>query len=386
LEEENMAEKRDYYDVLGLSKNATKDEIKSAYRKLAMKYHPDHDKSPDAAEKFKEVNEAYSVLYDDEKRKAYDQFGHAAFDQNGEQNANPFTGVNGFSGFGDFSDIFSQVFGGAAGGNARSSRSNSSNEPLKGDNRLMRIKITFMDAINGKTISLPLSYDKVCDTCGGTGAKSRDDLVDCPFCNGRGYVKTTRQTFFGVMESESECPHCHGTGKIVKNKCPDCNGTGYKKVNENLSIKIPAGINNGQQIRVQGKGERGANGGSNGDLYIEVIVVDHDFFKRDGNDIHLTIPLDFVDATLGTTITVPTVYGDVDVKIPAGTQPNTILRIRDKGVKDMRTGRPGSEFIHIDVKTPENLTKDQQKALETFKNSSNSSDNTYVKFIKTFKK
>ena len=379
-----MAEKRDYYDVLGVSKTASKDEIKSAYRKLAMKYHPDHDKSPDAAKKFAEVTEAYNVLYDDDKRKAYDQFGHAAFDQNGNQSGNPFTGsASGFGGFGDFQDIFNQFFGGAAGG---SSSRTSKAYAQRGNDSLMRIKISFMDAINGTRVSIPVSYDKLCDTCGGSGARSSSDIVECPHCGGRGYVKTTRQTLFGIMESEQECPYCHGSGKIIKNKCPTCGGSGYTKVSENLSIAIQPGINNGQQIRVSGKGGRGTNGASNGDLYIEVIVAPHAFFTRDGNDIHLTIPLDFVDAVLGTTITIPTVYSDVELKIPAGTQPGTILRLRDKGIKDMRTGRPGSEYVHIDIKMNTNLNIKQQKALEEFKNNTNPENSSFYKFIRTFKK
>lgn len=379
-----MAEKRDYYDVLGVSKTATKDEIKSAYRKLAMKYHPDRNKSPDAPKKFEEATEAYNVLYDDEKRKTYDQFGHAAFDQNGNSQQNPFTGANGFSGFGDFGDIFSQMFGGAGGFSSRNQ--SQSYGPEKGNDTLFRIKISFMDAINGRTISMPVTYEKICPTCGGTGAKSSSDIVTCPYCGGRGYVKTTKQTIFGVMQSEQECPHCHGTGKIINHKCSDCGGSGYKKVTENLSINIPSGINNGQQIRVQGKGGKGASGGPNGDLYIEVNVQDHQFFKRDGNDIHLTIPVDFVDAALGTTLTIPTVYGDVNVNIPGGTQPGSILRIRDKGVKDMRSGRPGSMYLHIDIKTPTSLSKDQIDALNRLKDSTISNSNSYNNFIKNFKR
>lgn len=372
-----MATKRDYYEVLGLQKGASKDEIKSAYRKLAKQYHPDNNKAPDAADKFKEITEAYEVLYDDEKRKLYDQFGHAAFDQNGEQ-GNPFNG-GGFGGFEGFSDIFSQFFGGG-------SSQRRSSGPQKGNDKLMRIKISFMDAVNGKTVSIPANYDKICDVCHGSGAKSASDLVSCPHCGGRGSVRTVKQTLFGAMESEITCQYCHGTGKMIKNKCPNCNGSGYKRVNETLNIKINSGINNGQQIRVAGKGERGANGGPSGDLYLEIIVADHPFFKRNGNDVILNIPVDVIDLTLGTTIEVPTVYDNVNLKIPAGTQPGTTLKLRGKGIKDMRSGNPGDQYVIIDAKVSTKYSRSQIKDLEEFRRSLNADDSSYSKFMKSFKK
>ena len=377
-----MATKRDYYEVLGINKSASKDEIKSAYRKLAKQYHPDNNKSPDAADKFKEVTEAYDVLYDDNKRKLYDQYGHAAFDQNGEQ-GNPFAGGfgNGFSGFGDFEDIFGQFFGGGrSGGAQRSTR------PQKGNDRLMRIKISFMDAINGKTVPISVSYDKVCSKCNGTGANSVNDIVSCSHCGGRGSTRTVKQTLFGAMESEVTCQYCGGTGKEVKNKCTQCGGSGYTHVNETLNVKINPGINNGQQIRLTGKGDKGLNGGPSGDLYIEVLVQEHDYFKRNGNDIILNIPVDFFDLTLGTNIEVPTVYNMVDLKIPAGTQPGTTMKLRGKGVKDMRTGNPGDQYVVINAKVPTKLSRSQVKDLEKFVSTYDKDEKSYEKFLKSFKK
>ncbi len=382
-----QSNKRDYYEVLGVDKTATQDQIKSAYRKLAKKYHPDNKETGDA-EKFKEATEAYSVLSDENKRKTYDQFGFSAFDQaSGGQN--PFSG-SGFEGFnfgsddfGDINDILSRMFGGAFGGTRSSSRTAG---PRRGDDTLMRIKINFMDAINGKTVPITINYDEQCASCKGTGAKNGTDYQTCPHCNGRGRVVKQTQTFFGTMQTETTCPYCGGTGKIINTKCPDCGGKGYKRVKKEKEINIPAGIQSGQQIRIQGMGERGSNGGPNGDLYIEVIVAEHNLFKREGNDIHITIPLDFIDAVLGNTISVPTVYGDVNLKIPAGTQPNQIFRLKDKGVKNLRGNDYGDEYVHIDLKIPTKLNKNQKQALEAYKEATSSDDSFFTRFSKGFKK
>jgi molecular chaperone DnaJ len=362
-----MAEKRDFYEVLGVSKTASKDEIKSAYRKLAKQYHPDLNHSPDAPKKFEEIQEAYDVLYDDNKRKQYDQFGMAAFEQGASTGGagNPFNG-GGFSsqGFGDvdLGDIFASFFGG--GGGQRRARSDGS--PRKGDDTFYRVKVDFMDSINGRKVTIPVTYDEPCGSCHGTGAESPSDIDTCPDCGGAGYVRTQQRTIFGIMEGEEPCPRCHGTGKIVRRACHVCGGSGYSRVHKDLEVNIVAGINSGQQIRVQGKGERGVNGGPNGDLYVEVIVAPSDVFKRDGNDIHVDIPLSFVDCALGTTVDVPTVYGTVAMTVPAGTQPDQVLKLRDRGVRDLRTGRPGSEYVHIQVTTPTNLTETQKDLLREF--------------------
>ena len=371
-----MATKRDYYEILEINKNASKDEIKSAYRKLAKKYHPDINKAPDAEAKFKEVQEAYDVLYDDNKRATYDQFGHAAFEQGMNQGG---FGGQGFSGAG-FSDInLDDIFGSFFGGSSRSRRSKRG--PTRGDDALMRIKISFMDAINGKTVSLNLTYDEMCEHCHGEGGSTQT----CTHCGGSGYVIGQKNTFFGMMQSQEVCPLCGGKGKIINNRCSSCNGKGYNKIKKTLDVKIPAGINAGQQIRLAGKGERGNNGGPNGDLYLEIVVEPHRSFTRDGNDIHLTIPLSFIDAALGIDVDVPTVYGSVSLKIPSGTQPNQVFKLRGKGVKDMRNGTPGDEYVHLDIKTPDHINKKQRDLLSEFKKEEGS-DNWFSRFKSAFKK
>ena len=375
-----MANKRDYYEVLGVNKSASKDEIKSAYRKLAKKYHPDVNHDADAPEKFKEVQEAYDILYDDQKRAAYDQYGFAAFEQGA--GGGGFSG-QGFSGQGfaavDLGDIFSSFFGGGR-------RQQSQTGPQRGDDTLMRVRISFMDAINGRKIKVPVTYDEKCSVCGGTGAKNSSSICTCSRCNGSGFVKTQQRTLFGVMESQTTCPECNGTGKRITDYCPECNGKGYKRVKKDIEVDVPAGINAGQQIRVRGKGGRGINGGENGDLYLEMVISEDTNFKRDGNNIHIEIPLSFVDCALGTTITVPTVYDEVEVKIPAGTQPNDVLRLKGKGVKDLRKGTPGDQFVHINVKTPTNLNKEQKALLEKYRNSETKGESIFDKFKKSFKK
>ena len=375
--------KRDFYEVLGVNKSASKDEIKSAYRKLAKKYHPDLNHEPDAAEKFKEVQEAYDILYDDKKRQMYDQFGMAAFEQGASTGGagNPFQG-GGFSsqGFGgvDLGDIFSSFFGGG--------RRQANVGPQRGDDTLQRIRVPFMDAILGKKVLVPVSYDEKCPDCNGTGAKTPKDMHTCPNCQGKGYVRTQQRTLFGMMESQGVCPQCGGSGKIIDVKCDKCGGKGYVHIKRDMEVNIPAGINAGQQIVIRGKGERGINGGPNGDLYLEIVIIPHEFFKRDGNDIHIDIPLSFVDAALGKKIDVPTVYGDVEVEVPAGSQPNQILRLKGRGIKDMRKGTPGDQYIHLQVKTPTKLSKKQKELLEEFQKNEDKSDSFFEKFKKAFKK
>lgn len=380
-----MAEKRDYYEVLGVKKNATKDEIKSAYRKLAKTYHPDNKETGDET-KFKEVQEAYDILYDDNKRSTYDQFGHAAFEQaGGNPGANPFQGgFGGFGGFGgdgvDLGDIFSSFFGGG-----RRSSANTSG-PRRGDDILQRVKIDFMDAINGRDIEITLDHDETCKTCGGTGAKSPSDIQTCSNCRGRGTVRIQRQTILGAMTSEETCSTCGGSGKTIANKCPDCNGKGYNRTRIKMPVHIPAGINSGQQIRKQGYGERGRNGGPNGDLYVEILVKEHSYFQRDGNNIHIEIPVDMVDACLGVKVDVPTVYGDKELSIPEGTQPGQILRMKGCGIKDLRTGKPGDQFVHLNIKVPTSLNKEQKELLKKFKEADKGNEGWFAKFKKSFKK
>ena len=352
-----MAEKREYYEVLGVSKGASDDEIKRAYRKLAKKYHPDLNKEPDAAEKFKEVNEAYEILSDPQKRQSYDQFGFAGTDPNG------FGGFNGASGFGGFDDIFSSFFGGSGfsgasgfGGQTRTSRG-----PQKGNDRFMRMSVSFMDACFGKTETVNLTVDEPCPHCHGTGAETPNDVVTCPDCHGSGVVDMIQSTMFGRIRTQSECPKCHGSGKYIRKACHVCGGSGYERKRSSVDIKIPAGISSGQQMRVAGKGERGVNGGPNGDLYIEINVEPHQYFTRNGKDILLDIPVSAVDATLGTTIEVPTVYGDVSMKIPQGTQDGARLRLKGKGVVDIKSGKQGDQLCTVRIKIDTELSRKEKE-------------------------
>lgn len=349
-----MAEKRDPYVVLGVDKNASSDDIKSAYRKLARKYHPDLNKEEGAEAKFKEVQEAYEILSDPDKKAKYDQFGYAAFDQQG--------GFGG-GGFGDFGDIdLGDIFGSFFGGGGR--RAQRSSGPARGNDVLRRVKISFMDSINGKTIDLNLNLDENCPHCNGTGAENPSDVTTCQECRGSGFITAVQQTLFGRMQTQRECPRCGGTGKVVTNKCKTCNGAGYKTVNKTIEVKIPAGIASGQQICVRGKGERGERGGPNGDLYIEVIVEASKTFTREGNSIHINQDISYLEAILGASIEVETVYGPVTLDIPAGTQPNAILRLRGKGVKDLRTGNVGDQYIHFNVIIPTSINKEERELLE----------------------
>ncbi|MGA0097463.1 MAG: molecular chaperone DnaJ [Bacilli bacterium] len=376
-----MATKKDFYSVLGVGKSASKDEIKTAYRKLAKQYHPDVNKAADAEQKFKEIQEAYDILYDDQKRAAYDQFGHAAFDQNA--GGNPFQGGgfgNGFSGFQDvdLGDIFGSFFGGGQ------RRSRQPSGPQRGADTQMRLRIDFMDAINGKKLSIPIQYDESCVTCAGSGARSSSDLETCRQCGGTGRQRVRQRTILGMMETETVCDNCQGKGKKIKHVCNTCQGKGYNRVKTDIEVNIPAGINAGQQIRIPGKGERGDLGGPNGDLYLEIAINKHPHFTREGNDIHIEIPISFVDATLGITLDIPTVYGDVSLIIPEGTQPEKVLKIKGKGVKDLRGQAPGDQYIHLKIETPTKLSKKQRELLESFR-AEDEDDTTFKKFKKFFR-
>ena len=347
--------KRDYYEVLGLSKGASDAEIKKAYRSLAKKYHPDMNKEPGAEEKFKEINEAYEVLSDPQKKATYDQFGHAGMNGAGFGGF----GQGGFSsaGFDDLNDIFGSFFGGGFGGGSR----RASNGPRKGQDRYMQMRISFMDAIFGKTETIKVDLDEQCSDCGGTGAYSKSDIQTCSTCHGTGSVMQQQRTVFGVMQTQGPCPDCGGTGKKILRKCTKCNGKGYEHKRVEVEVKIPAGIQSGQQLRVSGKGERGTNGGPNGDLFIEIIVASHEKFVREGRNIYIDVPISNVDAALGCTIDVPTVYGEVELTIPAGTQTGTQFRIRGKGVKDLRNSEPGDQYVEISVEIPKKLSREERE-------------------------
>ena len=374
------AAKRDYYEVLGVSKTATEDEIKKAYRTMAKKYHPDLNKSPDAPEKFKEVQEAYEVLSDSSKRSTYDQYG---FDGLNSQGFNfDFGGFGNAADFG-FEDILGSFFGGGF-SSGRSTRSN--NGPRKGQDKFMSMRISFMVSINGLTKTLSLNVDEQCPDCLGSGAYSKSDIKTCSNCNGTGVVIQRKQTIFGMSQVQSECPHCHGTGKTIEKACPKCKGKGYITKKIEVDVTIPAGIQSGQQLRISGKGDRGYNGGPNGDLYIEIIVNEDDHFFRDGNDILVKVPLSILDATLGCKIDVPTVYGDVELTIPAGTQPGQRFRLRGKGVKDIRSGYNGDQYVEVDVVVPTSTTKEEKQLYQQLKDiETKGKKSVFERFKKSFK-
>lgn len=350
--------KRDYYEILGVSKDASKDEIKRAYRKLSKQYHPDINKEHGADEKFKEISEAYEVLSDDTKRAQYDQFGHAG----ANQDFDGFGGFGGFSdaGFGGFEDILNTFFGGG------STRRRNPNAPRQGADLQYTMTLTFEEAVFGKETDIEIPREEQCSTCHGSGAKPGTHPEECPYCHGSGQISTEQNTPFGRIVNRRVCHHCGGTGQVIKHKCPTCHGTGKVKKRKKIHIKIPAGIDNGQQLRVAGKGEPGINGGPNGDLYIIFQVKEHEFFERDSDDIYCEMPISFVQAALGDEIEVPTLYGKVKLKIPAGTQTNTKFRLRGKGVKSVRSTTPGDQHVIVRIVTPTKLTEKQKQLLREF--------------------
>ena len=356
-----MANKRDYYEVLGVPKNASEDEIKKAYRKLAMKYHPDRnqgDAAKAAEEKFKEAKEAYEMLSDAQKRAAYDQYGHAGVDPNLRG------GMGGAEGFGGgfaeaFGDIFGDMFGGQRGG-ARGGR-----QVYRGSDLSYAMEITLEEAANGKDAQIRIPSWDNCDTCHGSGAKPGTSPKTCGTCNGSGVVQM-RQGFFSVQQT---CPHCRGTGKIITEPCINCHGQGKVKRQKTLEVKIPAGIDDGMRIRSTGNGEPGTNGGPPGDLYIEIRTKKHDIFERDGDDMHCEVPVSFITAALGGEIEVPTLAGKAAIDIPEGTQAGKQFRLRGKGIKGIRASYPGDLYCHIVVETPVKLTEYQRKLLRDLEES-----------------
>ena len=350
-----MAEtKRDYYEVLGVDRNADEGTIKSAYRKLAKKYHPDMNPGDKVAEqKFKEASEAYAVLSDAEKRKKYDQFGHAAFEQGGG-------GAGGFGGF-DFNGAdMGDIFGGG-----RSRRN--SNGPMRGADLRAAVRISFEEAVTGCEKELELTLKDECEKCHGTGAKPGTTPQTCPKCGGKGQVVYTQQSLFGMVQNVRPCPDCNGTGKIIKDKCPDCYGTGYIASKKKISVSVPAGIDNGQSIRIRGKGEPGVNGGPRGDLLVEVQVSRHPIFQRQDVDIFSTVPISFPVAALGGTIRIKTVDGEVEYDVKAGTQTDTRVRLRGKGMPSLRNkGVRGDHYVTLVVEVPTNLSHAAKEALKEY--------------------
>ena len=354
-----MADKRDYYEVLGLSKSASAEEIKKAYRTLAKKYHPDMNPGDKEAEaKFKEVNEAYEVLSDPDKRSKYDQFGHAAFDQSaGGGGAG---GFGGFGGFGDFGDIFSSFFGGGGGASARQSAA------VDGDDIFARITLSFEEAAFG--CKKDVSYDRVeaCPDCKGRGGVKPEDVVTCSQCKGTGQVYIRQQSILGMMQTSRPCSACRGRGKVVKNPCKNCHGTGYVKVSKTLSVTVPAGIDNRQRLSLRGQGNAGRNGGVDGDLVIEVLVRPHPIFERDGNNLYCEVPITVTEAALGAEIEIPTLEGKQKYTIPEGTQTGTSFTLRGKGLTSPGGRRKGDLILTVTVETPCGLSQKQKDLLREF--------------------
>ncbi|MDR2155557.1 MAG: molecular chaperone DnaJ [Burkholderiaceae bacterium] len=349
-----MATKRDYYEVLGVPKNASDDEIKKAYRKLAMKYHPDRNQgdAQNAEAKFKEVKEAYEILSDPQKKAAYDQYGHAGVSPNMRGGPGP----EGFGGFAEaFGDIFGDVFGGGRGG--RGGR-----QMFRGADLSYAMEITLEEAAVGKQTEIRIPSWDDCDTCHGSGAKPGTSAATCGTCRGQGVVQM-RQGFFSVQQT---CPHCRGSGKIIKEPCNTCHGQGKVKHQKTLEVKIPAGIDNGMRIRSAGNGEPGAGGGPPGDLLIEIRIKKHSIFERDGDDLHCAVPISFTAAALGGEIEVPTLNGKAVIDIPEGTQAGKQFRLRGKGIKGVRSSYPGDLYCHISIETPVKLTEHQRKLLKEF--------------------
>ncbi|MBQ9886819.1 MAG: molecular chaperone DnaJ [Lachnospiraceae bacterium] len=355
-----MAEsKRDYYEVLGVPKTADDAELKRAYRVLAKKYHPDTNQGNAEAEaKFKEASEAYAVLSDPEKRRQYDQFGHAAFEQGGGFNGGGFDFTDMGDIFGSFSDIFGDLFGGGR------TRSQSYNGPSKGANLRTSVRIKFEEAIFGCEKEIEINSKDECMTCHGTGAKPGTQPETCTKCGGKGQVVFTQQTMFGMVRNVQPCSECGGKGKIIKDKCPDCYGTGYKTSRKKIKVSIPAGIDNGQSVRIREKGELGVNGGARGDLLVEVIVSSSPTFMRDGTTIYSDVYIPFTTAALGREIKIKTVDGEVAFDVKPGTQTNTRIRLKGKGVPSIHNKQiRGDHYVNLIVKVPEKLNKEQKEAL-----------------------
>lgn len=352
-----MAAKKDYYEVLGINKDASGEDIKKAYRKLAMKYHPDRNPdNPKAEEQFKEAKEAYEMLSDDQKRAAYDQYGHAGVD--------PSMGAGGGGfGAGGFGDAFGDIFGDIFGGGARGQRSN----VYRGADLRYNMEISLEEAAKGTETKIRIPVQASCETCKGSGAKPGKQPVTCTTCNGHGQVRM-QQGFFSVQQT---CPKCHGTGKIIKedDKCVTCHGAGRVKQNKTLSVKIPAGVDEGDRIRLSGEGEAGVNGGPTGDLYVVVHLKEHEIFQRDGGNLHCEMPISFSTAALGGEIEVPTLGGSAKMKIPAETQTGAVFRLRGKGIKPLRSSEQGDLMVHVVVETPVKLTEHQKKLLKEFDSS-----------------
>ena len=383
-----MKDKKDYYEVLGVDKNASDEEIKRAFRVLAKKYHPDVNKEPGAEEKFKEIGEAYSVLSDPNKRQQYDQFGHAAFD-----------GASGGAGFNwediNLEDILSSVFGGESpfGGAFSSGFGNFSsfsgfgggnrrNRPTRGEDLLMRIRLTFDEAVFGCKKDIKVTVTEECDECHGKGGF---DEVTCQTCNGTGVIRDEQRSLFGIIQTQKVCPNCRGEGKTYKNICRECRGEGHVSVNKTLTINVPEGIDTGHRLRLSGKGGAGSNGGENGDIYLEFVVDDHDYFERNGDDIYLEVPITITDAILGCKKEIPTLSGNGYVEIKPGTQNYSKLKLKGKGIKNPNTGKYGDMYVVVNVIIPTKLTRTQKDLLTELSETDLETESEFKDFKKALK-
>lgn len=361
-----MSNKRDYYEVLGVSKGASDEELKKAYRALAKKHHPDlNPDNKEAESKFKEATEAFEVLSDADKRAKYDQFGHAGVDPT-YGGGGGFTG--GFSGgFSDMGDIFDNIFGGIFGGGSRGTAN--ANSPRRGQDIQASVNISFMDACHGVKQDVKIYRMERCDDCGGDGAAKGHSPETCPDCNGIGVVKVAQRTAFGIIQSQKTCPRCNGKGKVINNPCQKCSGSGRNRVQKTINVEIPAGIDNGQVLRIPNQGDSGLNGGPSGNLHVGVTVRPDPVFSRNGFDVHCEIPITYTQAVLGDELTVPTIDGNVKYTVSEGTQNGTTFRLRNKGVKKIGKDTRGDQYVKVIVEVPKNLSKKQKELLKNFENS-----------------
>ncbi len=376
-----MAEKRDYYEVLGIQKGASEDEIKKAYKKLARKYHPDMNPGDkEAEEKFKEVNEANEVLSDPEKKARYDQFGFAGVDPNYGAGAGGGGAYGGGFDFGDLGDIFGSFFGGGFGGGQR----RNPNAPQRGESIRASVSVSFTEAAFGCEKSVTLERSEQCPTCKGNGCAPGTTPEICPDCHGTGTVQTRRQTPMGVFASNGPCRKCGGTGRLIHQPCPDCRGTGAVRKRKTIKVNIPAGIDHGQTISLRGQGNAGKNGGPAGDLLITVMVQPHELFRRDGVDVFCEAPITFTQAVLGAELEIPTIDGKVKYSIPEGTQTGTVFRLKGKGIPVLNGRGRGDQYVTVTIETPRNLNKEQKEALRKF--SETLGESNYEKRKSFFKK
>ncbi len=380
-----MAEKdRDYYEVLGVQKSASEDEIKKAFKKLARKYHPDlHPDDKECEEKFKEVNKAYEILSDPQKRQRYDQFGQAGVDPSYGGGAGGFSGGFSGGGFGDVGDIFEDLFG--AFGGMRSTRSNP-NAPRRGQDVTANVNISFMEACEGKKQNLKVYHMEKCSECGGSGAEKGSAPATCPDCHGQGYIKVGQRTAFGVISSTKTCPKCGGKGTVISNPCHKCSGAGRTRVQKEINLDIPAGIDDGQILRVGGQGDAGLNGGPSGDLHVNVSVRPHPLFIRNGFDVNCDIPITYTQAVLGAEITVPTIDGNVKYNVPEGTQTGTVFRLKGKGIKKLGRSDRGDQYVKVNIEVPKNLTSKQKELLKEYEASMGATEKHYAKRQSFFEK